>query len=146
MPTSESLPLYNYICRPLKVVDGDTIDVMVDLGFTRFTEERIRLYDIDTPESFGRFAEPRGKLATIYVELWLRGEEWLTPEIVDTADGPHVYAMRTIDYLTGLYLDSRSYVRRDGFRRALADLYRPGDPVSLNVALAVAGHQKLAAA
>ena len=34
----------------LKVVDGDTIDVMIDLGFRVVTKQRIRLARIDTPE------------------------------------------------------------------------------------------------
>lgn len=32
------------------VVDGDTIDVMIDLGFKLYTKQRIRLARIDTPE------------------------------------------------------------------------------------------------
>jgi len=33
------------------VIDGDTIDVVIDLGFDIFTNKRIRLYGIDCPES-----------------------------------------------------------------------------------------------
>jgi len=42
--------MYEYNAKLLKVVDGDTIDAMVDLGFSTFTKQRIRLYEIDTPE------------------------------------------------------------------------------------------------
>ena len=35
----------------IKVVDGDTIDIVIDLGFSIFTKQRIRLAGIDTPES-----------------------------------------------------------------------------------------------
>lgn len=35
----------------MRVVDGDTIDAEIDLGFGVFIKQRIRLYGIDTPES-----------------------------------------------------------------------------------------------
>ncbi|QIG59701.1 hypothetical protein [Dishui Lake phycodnavirus 3] len=35
----------------VKVVDGDTVDVIIDLGFSVFTQQRVRLLGIDTPES-----------------------------------------------------------------------------------------------
>ena len=40
---------YNYKLR--RVVDGDTIDVEVDLGFDVWVHERVRMYGINTPES-----------------------------------------------------------------------------------------------
>lgn len=43
--------MYEYIVREVtKVVDGDTVDLMIDLGFNMFTIQRIRLAGIDTPE------------------------------------------------------------------------------------------------
>ena len=35
----------------LKVIDGDTIDVEIDLGFSVFVHERVRLWKIDAPET-----------------------------------------------------------------------------------------------
>ena len=44
--------MYEYKCKLVKVVDGDTIDVDIDLGFGVWLQkQRIRLYGIDTPES-----------------------------------------------------------------------------------------------
>lgn len=43
--------LYNYKAKLVRVVDGDTIDAEIDLGFGVFIKQRIRLYGIDTPES-----------------------------------------------------------------------------------------------
>ena len=44
--------MYEYNCNIVKVVDGDTVDVDIDLGFGMWLKnERIRLYGIDTPES-----------------------------------------------------------------------------------------------
>jgi len=43
---------YVYKCRVVKVVDGDTIDVDIDLGFSVIlSKQRVRLAGIDTPES-----------------------------------------------------------------------------------------------
>ena len=42
--------MYNYNCDVLLVVDGDTIDVEIDLGFKVYTKIRLRLNGIDTPE------------------------------------------------------------------------------------------------
>ena len=39
------------IDKVIKVVDGDTIDVMIDLGFDIKYKSRVRLFGIDTPES-----------------------------------------------------------------------------------------------
>jgi micrococcal nuclease len=44
--------MYEYRCKVLKVVDGDTVDVDIDLGFgIVLRDERVRLMGIDTPES-----------------------------------------------------------------------------------------------
>ena len=42
--------MYEYKCTLLRVIDGDTIDVLADLGFKVFKKIRVRLYGIDTPE------------------------------------------------------------------------------------------------
>jgi micrococcal nuclease len=44
--------MYEYRCRVNKVIDGDTVDVDIDLGFgVVLTDERVRVMGIDTPES-----------------------------------------------------------------------------------------------
>lgn len=44
--------MYEYYVKEVKnVVDGDTIDVVIDLGFSILFESRVRLAGIDTPES-----------------------------------------------------------------------------------------------
>ena len=44
--------MYEYKCKILKVVDGDTVDVDLDLGFgVWLRNERVRIMGIDTPES-----------------------------------------------------------------------------------------------
>ena len=44
--------MYEYRCKVVKVVDGDTVDVDIDLGFgVWLKDERVRIMGIDTPES-----------------------------------------------------------------------------------------------
>ena len=59
--------MYEYKCEIIRVVDGDTVDVNIDLGFyTWLWKERIRLKGIDTPES--RTRDPEEKKAGLYAK------------------------------------------------------------------------------
>lgn len=49
--------MYTYNAKVLNVVDGDTFDLMVDLGFSIFHKVRVRLLEIDTPETRGEETE-----------------------------------------------------------------------------------------
>jgi endonuclease YncB( thermonuclease family) len=63
--------MYEYECTIRRVVDGDTIDVDVDLGFgTWRCSERIRLFGVDTPECRTRDAKEKtaGLLAKKFVQ------------------------------------------------------------------------------
>tara|TARA_B100002019_G_scaffold235633_1_gene210028 strand:+ start:613 stop:1020 length:408 start_codon:yes stop_codon:yes gene_type:complete len=53
--------VFEYKCKLVRVVDGDTVDVDIDLGFgVWLRKQRIRLYGIDTPES--RTSDPIEKV------------------------------------------------------------------------------------
>ena len=58
--------LFCYNAKVSRVVDGDTVDADLDLGFKVFTKQRIRLYGINAPESRTRDLDEkkRGKAAT----------------------------------------------------------------------------------
>ena len=62
--------MYEYGCQVTRVVDGDTIDVDLDLGFDIIYKCRVRLYGIDTPESRTRNKDEkvRGKLAAKFLQ------------------------------------------------------------------------------
>ena len=62
--------MYEYACKVERVVDGDTIDVDLDLGFDIIYKCRVRLYGIDTPESRTRDKDEkaRGKLAAKFLQ------------------------------------------------------------------------------
>jgi len=53
--------MYNYKISPLKVVDGDTIDAEIDLGFDIKVKKRIRFMGINAPESRTRDLEEKAK-------------------------------------------------------------------------------------
>ena len=66
--------MYEYRCKVTRVVDGDTVDVDIDLGFGVWMhKERIRLYGIDTPESRTRDLEEKkyGLLAKQQIESFM---------------------------------------------------------------------------
>ena len=62
--------MYEYSCKIIKVIDGDTTDVDIDLGFgVWLKKQRIRFFGIDTPESRTRDLEEKkyGLAAKKYV-------------------------------------------------------------------------------
>lgn len=82
--------MYEYKCKINRVVDGDTVDVDIDLGFgIVLTDERVRVMGIDTPESrtsdkiekvFGIAAKERlkeliGKKSILKTEINKNGED-----------------------------------------------------------------------
>ena len=62
--------MYEYGCKVTRVVDGDTVDCILDLGFSILHKCRVRLYGIDTPESRTRDKDEkvRGKLAAKFLK------------------------------------------------------------------------------
>ena len=64
--------MYEYKVKEVtKVVDGDTIDVIVDLGFSLFKKERCRVAGIDTPES--RTRDKKEKVYGLEAKAYLKG-------------------------------------------------------------------------
>mgnify|MGYP003109825772 FL=1 len=61
--------MYEYKCEVVKIIDGDTVDVILDLGFSILHKARVRLYAIDTPESRTRNKDEkvRGLLSKSFV-------------------------------------------------------------------------------
>lgn len=69
------MELYVYKAQVLRIVDGDTFDLLIDLGFDSHLRIRARLADIDTPEIYGvkHSSEEylRGKSASAFAQDWL---------------------------------------------------------------------------
>lgn len=104
--------MYQYSGIVTNVVDGDTVDIMVDLGFKTFKEIRVRLKDIDTPEIFRPSCKDElehGRLAKLFVE--------------------HVILHKTITLVTfkdktgkyGRYLADIVYTEQDGLAKFLTE-------------------------
>ena len=68
------------INKVTKVVDGDTIDVIMDMGFDIMYKSRVRLFGIDTPESRTRNKDEkvRGLLAKKYLQEALKAGKKLS--------------------------------------------------------------------
>jgi len=65
--------MFDYSCVIRKIIDGDTVDVDIDLGFDAWLlNQRIRLYGIDTPESRTRDLEEKkfGLIAKKFVQTF----------------------------------------------------------------------------
>ena len=70
-----------------KVLDGDTIDVTIDLGFDLFKKERVRVAGVDTPEKRTRNLEEK--------ELGIDATNWLKKELEDVLAGDDELIVRT---------------------------------------------------
>ena len=85
-PTRKSC--YNFrVIKINKVVDGDTIDVTIDLGFDLFKKERVRIAGIDTPEKRTRNLDEKA--------LGIDATEWLKSKLTDTIKGDDELLIRT---------------------------------------------------
>ena len=99
--------MYQYKIKKItKVIDGDTVDLDIDLGFGITVSHRIRLKDINAPETKTLDLEEKNK--GIQARLWLEKElsrsgEW----IIETT-------------------------KEDKYGRMLGTLYLIGDPVTVN--------------
>jgi len=69
-PASMPDQLWVYRARPEQVIDGDTIDVTLDLGRRTYATERLRLLGVNTPERKGATLAA-GNAARAYVAAWL---------------------------------------------------------------------------
>jgi micrococcal nuclease len=98
-----------YVKKVTKVVDGDTIDVDIDLGFDISFSSRVRLAGIDTPES--RTKDKAEK------ELGLESKEYLSKHLKDAKS---------------VVIKTEKMNSTEKFGRILGWIYVNGDTVSLN--------------
>ena len=68
-------------------MDGDTIDVTIDLGFDLYKKERVRIAGVDTPEKRTRNLEEK--------ELGIDATNWLKKELEDVLAGDDELIVRT---------------------------------------------------
>jgi len=70
-----------------KVLDGDTIDVTIDLGFDLYKKERVRVAGVDTPEKRTRDLEEK--------ELGIHATNWLKEKLDGAISGDDDLVIRT---------------------------------------------------
>ena len=70
-----------------KVLDGDTIDVTIDLGFDLYKKERVRIAGVDTPEKRTRDLEEKA--------LGIDATNWLKEKLTETIKGDEELTIRT---------------------------------------------------
>ena len=79
---------YNFRVTEInKVLDGDTIDVTIDLGFDLYKKERVRIAGVDTPEKRTRDLEEKA--------LGIDATNWLKKKLEDTINGDGELSIRT---------------------------------------------------
>lgn len=88
--------MFTYNCKILRVIDGDTVDIQIDLGFDISIKERVRLLGVNTPEVFGAKANEQGESASEFTKQWFASR----------TDGTYTYA-------------SKKYNARDKYGRSL---------------------------
>jgi len=102
--------MYEYYVRKVEnVVDGDTIDVLIDLGFDILFASRVRLAGIDTPESRTRDLAEKA--------LGLESKEYLKKVLKDAKS---------------VIIKTEKMNSTEKFGRVLGWLYINGDTVSVN--------------
>ena len=102
--------MYEYYVRKIEnVVDGDTIDVLIDLGFDILFQSRVRLAGIDTPESRTRDLAEKA--------LGLESKEYLKKALKDAKS---------------IIIKTEKMNSSEKYGRILGWLYINGDTVSVN--------------
>ena len=113
---------YNFRCLKInRVVDGDTIDVTIDLGFDLYKKERVRVAGVDTPEKRTRNLEEKA--------LGIDATNWLKEKLESAVAGDDDLIIRTeLDGGVGKY------------GRLLGWLYVGDSDVSLNEQMITEGY------
>ena len=113
--------MYKYSAVVVKIVDGDTLDCIIDMGFKITTNQRIRLSKINTPETYRRKKDSdeykAGMAAKNYVKDRLKANK--NKFIIETEKDPGV------------------------FGRYLGTIWLKDSEISLNDELLEAGHATL---
>ena len=113
---------YNFrVVKINKVVDGDTIDVTLDLGFSLTKKERVRIAGVDTPEKRTRDLEEKA--------LGLDATNWMKEKLTETIKGDEELVIRT---------ELKGGVGKYG--RLLGWLYVGDDEFSLNEQMITEGY------
>ena len=114
---------YNFRVTEInRVLDGDTIDVTIDLGFDLFKKERVRIAGVDTPEKRTRDLEEKA--------LGIDATNWLKKKLEDTIAGDGDELTIRTELVGGM----------GKYGRLLGWLYINEDTISLNEQMITEGY------
>lgn len=99
--------MFSYKAKLIEVIDGDTVDLQIDLGFSVCISERFRLYGIDAPE----MKTEAGKVAKAWLQTTLFAEE-LFVETIKAKRGAKIDKYGR--FLAILYFDSEAMAKNIG--------------------------------
>lgn len=109
--------LYHYEVKVIRVVDGDTFEGDIDLGFHLRKREMFRLADVDTPETHRPVNEAErahGKQATEFVRNLIEGKNVIVKSVADGMYGR---------FIVHVYLNEDDYIEN----RCLSDILIEND-------------------
>jgi len=109
-------PAFRYKAFVDLVVDGDTVDVTLDLGFKTLRKERMRLYGVDTPESRTKNVQEKmhGIIVKQYVKEQLEGKTVVLESVKQEKFGR---------YLANIYLPDGSCINKTLVEKGMAREY-----------------------
>lgn len=115
-----TLPVQQYVFKAqlLRVIDGDTLDLDIDLGLHCHRQERVRLLRVNAPEMHGT-SKAAGEAAKMFTTQWLYGGD--------------AYAVPSLPLIVQTY-------KSDVFGRYLAEVWRISDGANLNDDLLTSGN------
>jgi len=106
-PGKEAKKMYQYKIKKFdRIIDGDTVDILIDVGFDITIKQRVRLLDIDAAEVRTKDLEEK--------ERGLAAKDWLEKEL--SREGEWII----------------NTTKDDKYGRILGELYLVGDPVTVN--------------
>ena len=125
--------MFTYAAKLIEVIDGDTVDLLIDLGFGVHVKERCRLYGIDAPE----MPTEAGKAAKAYLESLIKaatGELFVATRKMTRK--PKEKTDKYGRYLAVLY-DGPYSLEEDSGELKIGMM-----PTSINVRMVAQGHTK----
>ena len=124
--------MFTYAAKLIEVIDGDTVDLLIDLGFGVHVKERCRLYGIDAPE----MPTDAGKAAKAYLESLIGASSELFVATRKMTRKPKERTDKYGRYLAVLY-DNYHDVEADVDETKINMM-----PTSINARMIYAGHAK----
>lgn len=119
-----------YGATVLGVVDGDTIDLMIDLGFNIHHKIRVRLYGVNTPESRTSNKEEKalGLKAKDFTKDWLTSHRWVYVNTIPDKNDKYGRILAKIYSSENLLDPSTACLNKDIVESGLArEYYGVGD-------------------